>query len=84
MSMNHQASMRVRLAWGRRRSEPGASAPPLPSLSTATQSNGEEDSFTPYPFYYLYDTKTAAVEQAALRNGNKTGDLPPIPSAIVS
>lgn len=84
-SMRYQASLRVRLAWGRRRSGPNAPAPPLPSpVVSAHATDGEENissSEIPYPFYYIFDSKEVAMEQAALRNRDMAGvELPPLPS----
>lgn len=84
-SMRYQASVRVRLAWGRRRSGPNAPALPLPSpVVLAHATDGEENISSleiPYPFYYVFDSKEVAMEQAALRKRDMAGiELPPLPS----
>jgi len=80
-SMRNQASMRLRLAWGRRRSGSKAPAPPLPEIP-AHAADREESSLTiPYPFYSVFDSKEVAMEQAALRNRDMASvELPPLPS----
>ena len=80
--MKNSPSMRVRLAWGRRRAAGEERAPPLPQLSSAAELAGDEadSETTPYPFLYIYDSPAIAMEQKLLRNRDKTVQLPPLPT----
>jgi hypothetical protein len=76
--MRNSPSLRVRLAWGRKRADGEERAPPLTPLPTKP---GEAESdLTPYPFLYIYDTPERATEQKLLRNRDKDVSLPPLPS----
>ncbi|CAG7847886.1 SubName: Full=Uncharacterized protein {ECO:0000313/EMBL:CCA74809.1} [Serendipita indica DSM 11827] len=68
-AMVNKPSMRVRIAWGRRKP-----AEPLP-----VQSEEITGDSVVYPFYYVYDTEELALEQTAKRNKGKGGQLPPLP-----
>jgi hypothetical protein len=82
IAMRNSPSLRVRLAWGRKRADGEERAPPLTPLPTIP---GEaEADLTPYPFLYIYDTPERAMEQKLLRNHGKDVSLPPLPSKIQS
>jgi hypothetical protein len=77
--MRNSPSMRVRLAWGRKRADGAAWAPPLIQLPKTTE-EAEVESI-PYPFLYIYDTPEISMEQKLLRNqGKNEALLPPLPS----
>lgn len=76
--------MRVRLAWGRRRAAPNEPAPSLFSMPPGSEREDESFMVDPYPYYYVYDSKEQALEQAALRNREKQGGLPPLPLQTAS
>ncbi|KAG8813304.1 hypothetical protein FRC18_002574, partial [Serendipita sp. 400] len=74
-SLENKMSLRIRLAWGRRRAEPGKPAPPLPELPPASD---PED--TPgrrnFPYFFVYDTQEESKKQAAIRNQDKPKEVP--------
>ncbi|PVG02071.1 S-adenosyl-L-methionine-dependent methyltransferase [Serendipita vermifera] len=83
--MKNKPSMRVRLAWGRRRAGEGEPAPPLPPLLAVSNDPSDEEALAaalrpPYPYFFVYDSQEISQEQAALRNKDKTVELPPIPT----
>ncbi|CAG8733878.1 2591_t:CDS:2, partial [Acaulospora colombiana] len=83
--MKNKPSMRVRLAWGRRRAAEGEPAPPLPSLPAASTDPSDEEALAAalrpsYPYFFVYDSQEVSLEQAALRNQDKTVELPPLPT----
>ncbi|KAG8823120.1 hypothetical protein FRC17_009398, partial [Serendipita sp. 399] len=78
-SLENKMSLRIRLAWGRRRAGPGLPAPPLPELSTTASSSAdaEETSGRRYfPYFFVYDTQEESQEQAAKRNRDKPKEVP--------
>jgi hypothetical protein len=75
--MRNSPSLRVRLAWGRKRVDGEGRAPPLTLLPTIP---GEaEADVTPYPFLHICHTPEIAMEQKLLRNRGKDVSLPPLP-----
>jgi len=60
-------SLRIRLAWGRRRLSENESAPPLPVI----EEDAEASSRPKYPFFYVYNSQEESLAQAAARNRNK-------------
>lgn len=81
---------RVRMAWGRRRANPGQPAHSLSftASESATPTNGASDNTreeenlselsASYPWLYIYDTPEQAAAAAARRNASREGlILPP-------
>ncbi|KAG8823122.1 hypothetical protein FRC17_009400 [Serendipita sp. 399] len=72
-SMEHEMSLRIRLAWGRRRLGPGKPAPPLPTVQL-------DDSNSPsrryFPYFFVHDTKEESIRQTANRNRDKLKEVP--------
>lgn len=77
--MKNSPSMRVRLAWGRKRADGEERAPPLPPLPVSDVAIEVESSVAPYPFLYIYDSPEVSIQHKTLRNRDKTVSLPPIP-----
>ncbi|KIM24059.1 hypothetical protein M408DRAFT_331978 [Serendipita vermifera MAFF 305830] len=85
MEMKNSPSMRVRLAWGRKRADGEERAPPLPLRPEPTESSSDDDALSdtdtkPYPFLFIYDSPEVSMEQKLLRNRDKVVSLPPSPS----
>jgi hypothetical protein len=75
-SLEDQMSMRIGLAWGRRREAENGSAPPL-----ATIDEDVDSSLRPkYPYFYIYDSQEESLAQAATRNRDKPMVAPSHPA----
>lgn len=75
--MKDQVSLRIRIAWGRRRVADNEPAPPLPTL-TEPPVDGEfgHNSHTSFPYYYVYQTQEESLEKATLRNKDQPEAVP--------
>ena len=60
-------SLRLRIAWGRRRAAENESAPPLPVV----EEDADASSRPKYPFFYVYNSQEESLAQAAARNRDK-------------
>ncbi|KAG8834001.1 hypothetical protein FRC18_002742 [Serendipita sp. 400] len=70
-------AVRFRLAWGRRTPVPETrSTQGMPITGERPDSPSKDN----YPWFYVYDTEEAALEQAEARKKGKAGTLPPLPS----
>ncbi|KAG9040573.1 hypothetical protein FS842_002982 [Serendipita sp. 407] len=81
-SMKDEMSLRIRLAWGRKRSGPDKPAPPLPGLEIIPIPPPEtEDSSTPlgrryFPYFFVHETQGDSKRHAATRNRDKLKEAP--------
>lgn len=66
-TLNNHMSLRIRIAWGRRRAAENAPAPPLPDTEE------EPDAFARYgyPYLYVYTSREESLAQAASRARDK-------------
>jgi hypothetical protein len=64
------------MAWGRRRAAPGAPAPPLQPEPQLVDGSFTHMPHSPFPFYFVYDTRAESLEQAALRNRHLPQEVP--------
>jgi len=72
LSMDDQMSLRIRLAWGRRRESEKGPAPHLPTVE------GDEEEYLrlKYPYLYVYNSREESLAEAALRARDKPVDTP--------
>ncbi|PVG02066.1 S-adenosyl-L-methionine-dependent methyltransferase [Serendipita vermifera] len=81
--MKTKSLWRLRLAFGRRKALDGGPAPPLPRLKTHHVQSDEQaigsKSHRSFPFYFVYDSQQAALDQATMRKETKPPSLPPLP-----
>jgi len=70
--------LRVRIAWGRRRTGPDLPAPLLPEVKLAYE---ESRPLNKYPLYEIFDTPQQALAAMEIRNRNKDIPEAPLPSS---
>jgi hypothetical protein len=71
-------SLRIRIAFGRRRAAENESAPPLPVI----EEDAEASSRPKYPFFYVYNSQEQSLAQAAARNRDKPLVTPSHPTDV--
>jgi len=64
------------MAWGRRRTAPGAPAPPLRPVPEPVDGSFGHMAHNTFPFYFVYDTQEESLEKARERNQHLPQEVP--------
>lgn len=77
--MKDKVSLRIRIAWGRRRAADGGPAPPLPPSPQPLETDDSSPPYHPYPFYYVYNSQEESLQAAAERKKDLPLEVPSHP-----